>query len=242
MNKVSKPKTFLSAEWRKLVMANYAVDPTSLQPYLPPNTELDTWNGTCYVSLVGFMFCDTKVLGVKIPWHINFEEVNLRFYVRYKAGNEWKRGVVFIKEIVPKAAITLVANTLYNEKYATMPMQHEWREEEDHLSVAYRWKFEGEWNHINVQTALQPVNIAKGSEEEFITEHYWGYTKTGANQTSEYAVEHPVWDVYPVQQYDIHCNASALYGPEFGEAMSSEPVSVLMAEGSPILVRRGIII
>src|SRR5688500_11199158 len=110
-------KIFLEAEWRKLAMANYAVDKNLLTKYLPYKTEIDCWDNTCYVSLVGFMFLNTRVKGFKIPFHINFEEVNLRFYIRYKHKNEWRRGVVFIKEIVPKHALTLVANTVYGENY-----------------------------------------------------------------------------------------------------------------------------
>ena len=111
--------SFLKAEWRKLVLINYAVDPALLKKYLPYKTELDFWNNTCYVSLVGFLFVNTKMLGLKIPFHVNFEEVNLRFYVKHLDKGEWKRGVIFLKEIVPKAAITIVANTLYGEHYQT---------------------------------------------------------------------------------------------------------------------------
>jgi len=68
--------TFLNAQWKNLIMANYEVNPAVLGKYLPYKTELDTWNGRHYVSLVGFMFLDTKVLGIKIPFHVNFEEVN----------------------------------------------------------------------------------------------------------------------------------------------------------------------
>src|SRR5262249_31152496 len=118
--------TFLKAEWRKLAMANYAIDKNILTPSIPAKTELDLWNDTCYVSLVGFMFLNTSIKGFKIPFHINFEEVNLRFYVRYQDGTEWKRGVVFIKEIVPKPALTFVANTAYGEHYETMRMDHSW--------------------------------------------------------------------------------------------------------------------
>ena len=118
--------TFLQAEWRKLAIANYAVDRKILREYLPNKTEIDLWNGICYVSLVGFMFQNTRVLGIPIPYHINFEEVNLRFYVRHKSQGEWRRGVVFIKEIVSKPALTFVANNLYKEKYETMPVNHIW--------------------------------------------------------------------------------------------------------------------
>ena len=92
--------SFLKAEWRKLVMANYTVPEELLLPYLPAKTVLDTWNGQYYVSLVGFMFVNTRMLGVKVPFHVDFEEVNLRFYVKYNDNGTWKRGVVFIKEIV----------------------------------------------------------------------------------------------------------------------------------------------
>src|SRR4051812_45506678 len=108
---------FLQAEWRKLAMANYAVDPAVLKRHLPYKTELHLWNDTCYVSLVGFRFVNTRLRGFRVPFHINFEEVNLRFYVRYKDGDQWKRGVVFMKEIVPKPALTFVANAFYKENY-----------------------------------------------------------------------------------------------------------------------------
>src|SRR5450432_2463378 len=101
---------FLKAEWNNLIMASYTIEPALLKPYLPRYTELDFYNGNTYVSLVGFMFNNTRIPGMKIPFHVNFEEVNLRFYVRYKDNGEWKRGVVFIKEIVPKLAISYVAN------------------------------------------------------------------------------------------------------------------------------------
>ena len=116
---------FLTAEWRKLAIANYSVDPKILKPYLPYKTELDLWNGKCYVSLVGFRFVNTKLKGISIPFHRHFEEVNLRFYVRFKDPTGWKRGVAFIKEIVPKPALTFIANTIYREKYITLPMKHQ---------------------------------------------------------------------------------------------------------------------
>ena len=135
--------SFLKAEWRKLAIANYELDPALLKKYIPSKTELDLWNGTCYVSLVGFMFLNTKLLGLPIPFHRNFEEVNLRFYVRHNHNGEWKRGVVFIKEIVPKPALTFVANTIYKEHYQTMKMSHSWSELEDHRSVEYNWRLNG---------------------------------------------------------------------------------------------------
>ena len=117
-------------------MANYIVDPAVLTPYLPNKTELDLFNGNAYVSLVGFMFTNSRILGFKIPFHVNFEEVNLRFYVRYNDNGIWKRGTVFIKEIVPKPAISFIANTVYHEKYDTKRMKHTTSQTANEISLS----------------------------------------------------------------------------------------------------------
>ncbi|HEY5773842.1 MAG TPA: DUF2071 domain-containing protein, partial [Chitinophagaceae bacterium] len=207
-------RKFLTAEWRKLIMANYEIDPGILKKYIPAGAELDTWENKYYVSLVGFMFLKTKLRGITIPFHSNFPEVNLRFYVRYKSGNDWKRGVVFINEFVPKAAITFIANNLYKERYVTCTMKHKW-EIDERLTIGYYWKKDNKWNELEVIADPKLNEIKLGSKEEFITEHYWGYTKVGSTRTSEYAVEHPRWRVYPVTDYKIEVNFGGLYGAQF---------------------------
>ena len=228
--------SFLTAEWRRLAIANYEVDQSVLTPYLPFKTELDLWNNTCYVSLVGFCFVKTKMLGMAIPFHRNFEEVNLRFYVRYKDADIWKRGVVFIKEIVPKPAITFVANTLYNEHYVTRKMKHQWEEKDGNLLTSYSWKERGEWQRFRVATAIASEAIPKGSETEFITEHYWGYSKQSESKTTEYEVTHPKWEAYAVKDFDIHVDFGKVYGSDFEMLNTAKPKSVMLAEGSEITV------
>lgn len=234
-----KKRTFLDAQWRKLVMINYAIDPQLLKPYLPFETELDFWNDTCYVSLVGFMFVDTKMLKLRIPFHVNFEEINLRFYVKYKETEEYKRGVVFIKEIVPRPSLTLVANLLYNENYETLKTKHSWVEGEDDLTVEYGWKKKGQWHTIKTISDKTPVDIKEGSEEEFITEHFWGYTKISDSVTSEYEVAHPRWQIYPIKDYEVNVDFKKTYGPDFAFLQDLKPVSVYLAEGSEIIVKQG---
>lgn len=235
------PKTFLHAEWRKLVMANFAVEKKLLEPYLPYKTELDLWKDTCYISLVGFMFQNTRVKGFRIPFHTDFEEVNLRFYVRFKDREEWKRGVVFIKEIVPKPALTWVANTIYGENYETMPMGHNWEIRDGLLNVGYKWK-KKEWSSINVTADLKPHEMEAGSEAEFITEHYWGYTKIHDQKTSEYRVEHPKWEIYDTKTYSIEVDFGNVYGQSFEFLKNETPLSVFLAEGSEIKVKEGKVI
>jgi uncharacterized protein len=232
-------KPFLTAEWRNLLMANYAIDPAVLRPYLPCRTELDTFNGTHFVSLVGFLFANTRVLGVSVPFHRNFEEVNLRFYVRYKESGAWKRGVVFIKEIVPRQAISFIANNLYGENYATHRMRHEWKLSRDGFEVSYNWEVNGAWNYLKALAEKEKSPLVEGSEEAFITEHYWGYTFINQSCAGTYQVEHPSWKVHKVLSYEVKCNTAVLYGPQFVEALSQQPSSVFLAEGSLIAVMKG---
>lgn len=224
---------FLKAEWRKLVMFNYGVEPSLLQPFVPPHTELDFFNNTCYVSLVGFMFKNTKVKGFKIPFHINFEEINLRFYVRYNDPDVgYKRGVVFIKEIVPKHIITWVANTIYREHYITLPMQHSWNVQNGQLKVEYRLKKNEDWFRFGVVADSSPQELVNNSETEFITEHFWGYAKWNEKSTNEYEVGHPRWLVYPIVTSEIDFDFEKIYGAEFAFLNHSKPVSIYLAEGS----------
>jgi uncharacterized protein len=231
-------KTFLTAEWRKLVMANYLVQPEILKSYLPDGTELDFFQGRCYISLVGFNFVNTRIGNIAIPFHRDFEEVNLRFYVRSRHKKELKRGVVFIKEIVPKFAITWVANSLYGEKYETMQMGHVWAQDEKSLSVKYLWK-KNNWNSVEVNSSLNAFPLVAGTEAEFMTEHFWGYTRLKTNVTSEYEVVHPSWNLYPVNEYKIEVNFEEIYGENFGFLSRENPYSVFLAEGSEIEVKAG---
>lgn len=226
---------FLKAEWRKLAIINYEIHPEILLKYLPEGTELDFYQGKCYISLVGFMFLNTKLLGLPIPFHRNFEEVNLRFYVRKKEGNEWKRGVVFIKEIVPKPALSFVANSVYKENYKTMPMNNTIHQKNNELLIKYSWK-DKIWHSIVITADNKPLKMQTASEFEFITEHYYGFTKK-ENKTSQYQVCHPKWDYYWVKDYKLEIDFKAIYGNDFESLDYQKPISVMLAEGSEIEVK-----
>lgn len=228
--------SFLKAEWKKLAIANYQIDKELLIPYLPNGTEIDRFDGACYVSLVGFMFLNTKVLGMKIPFHTNFEEVNLRFYVKREDSDEVKRGVVFIKEIVPRMAISFIANTLYKENYESMKMDHEWKEINENSEATYRWKSRNRWNTFSVDYNPKAQEIEPNSNVEFITEHYWGYARVHELVTNEYEVTHPKWHHYHINDYKIDVDFGETYGQKFSFLNNQKPNSVMLAEGSEITV------
>jgi uncharacterized protein len=233
------PARFLTAEWRWLAMLNYEVDPKLLLSLVPAGTELDSWQGRTFLSLVAFRFLNTRVAGLAIPFHRNFDEVNLRFYVRRADGDQVKRGVVFIKEIVPRRAIAWVARTFYNENYVALPMDHRIDIGEDTMAAEYRWTIGELENEITVQAAGPSSLPTSGSQEEFITEHYWGYATQRDSGTMEYEVEHPQWSVWSASDFSVEADFKTLYGVKLGEALHQSPVSAFLAEGSPVTVYRG---
>ena len=217
-------------------MINYEVDPSLLRVRVPPGTMLDDWNGRCFVSVVGFQFLDTRILGLPVPLHRDFVEVNLRFYVRRIVNGETRRGVVFVKEIVPHRAIAWVANTVYNEHYVAMPMSSETSRDR----VAYTWTHRGRLSRLGVSFDGDPSCPMNDSEEAFITEHYWGYARQRDGSTMEYQVEHPRWAVWRGKASALDCDVTALYGPDFVTALSGRPSSAFLADGSEVIVRSGV--
>lgn len=278
-------RRFLTAEWRDLAMLNFAIDPAILAPLVPRGTELDSWHATTYVSLVGFRFLRTRLLGLPVPWHRDFEEVNLRFYVRRREGGELRRGVVFIRELVPRRAIAAVARVWYNEPYIALPMRHRIsraglpggrtlaaassHDADDRItsanarpnasadasadanadadvgadmdapvSVEYQWQRAGVWEGFSLRASGEAAPVDAGSEEEYITEHYWGYTAQRDGGAVEYEVRHPRWRVWPAVDIRVTCDVAALYGPAFVPALSQPPRSAFIADGSAIAVHQ----
>lgn len=235
---MSRP--FLTARWESLVLLNWVCPRPMLEPLVPAGTVLDDWQGRTLISLVGFMFRDTRVLGVPVPGHRTFEEVNLRFYVRRYVDGELRRAVVFVRELVPRRAIAGVARWLYNEPYRAVPMAHSVtldRRSGGHAE--YSWRFRGEDFRLRASGSGPARPLEPGTKAEFVTEHYWGYTRQRDGGTLEYRVEHPSWDVWEPDAFEFEGDAGALYGPAFGEVLSVAPDSAHIAVGSRVTVFSG---
>lgn len=239
MNDALDAPVFLTAEWRDLAMLNYEVDPGALRPLLPAGTELDHWRGRTFLSLVGFRFLRTAVLGVAVPFHRDFEEVNLRFYVRRRYGSVWRRGVVFIHELVPRAAIALTARLLYNEPYESLAMRHAVRSDGNGTprGVSYEWRCRGRWDGLRADAEGDGALPLPGSLDEFVTEHYWGYSAQRDGGTLEYRVEHPRWHVWRARA-QVTGDLARLYGPELAAVLAAAPATAFIADGSGVIVRR----
>lgn len=231
---------FLTAEWRHLALINFEAPAALLEPLVPRGTELDRDQGRVFVSLVGFRFLDTRVFGCRIPGHVDFAEINLRFYVRREAGGEVRRAVTFIREIVPRRAIAALARAAYNEPYVALPMHSDitTRDADASTRAVYGWSSHGIDHRFELRARGVPTIASPGSHEHFITEHYWGYTRQRDGGTIEYRVEHPAWHLRPAATVDVSAELAAFYGPALGEVLSARPVSAFLADGSPVTVSR----
>jgi len=235
-------RPLLWAEWRHLAMLNYEIDPAVLEPFVPAGTELDFWEGRTYASIVGFQFLNARLFGFRVPFHGDFEEVNLRFYVRRRAQEGWRRGVVFVRELAPRLAVALAARLLYGENYLCVPMGRqvmERGENEPPARVEYHWKFRRRPRRLMIETDGAAERPESGSHEEFLVEHYWGYSKLPRGRAMEYLVAHRPWKISPATAVEFNGDVAALYGERFAPFLAHEPASAFWVDGSPVRVYSG---
>ncbi len=225
-------RPFLTARWQHLILANYAVEPSLLAPYLPPGLELDLFDGAPHVSLVAFDFLDTRVLGIPWPGYRHFPEINLRFYVRQ--GD--RRGVAFVREYVPKRAIAWIARWLYNEPYCYAPMRSRVTEQTEGLQVEHWLRREGKESRVRVLADPVPHTPSEDSEAHFFKEHSWGYGTSRRGALVTYEVAHPVWATHEVRDLQMDWDWVSIYGPQWAHLADQTPRSVYLALGSEISV------
>ena len=230
---------FLTARWNDLLLLNYEVPPDILKRHLPYKTELDSWNGHYYLSIVGFHFKDARLMGMKFPYNHTFPEVNLRFYVRHKYEGKWRRGVVFIKKNAPNRLIGMAANILYKEQFRIINIKHKLEEKGQSIAIEYSLKHGNKWESVKAECENDESVLPDSAEEKFIIEHYWGYTKVNENKTLEFKVKHPSWKLHKVSAYNSDCDLNWLFGSEFHILSETKPQLVFFAEGSEVVVNRG---
>ena len=231
MNETARP--FLTARWADLLLVTYALPADTLRAYLHPALEPDLWSNAAHVSLVAFRFLDTRILGLPIPGHRHFAEINLRAYVRH--GSD--RGVVFIREFVPRRAIAWVANAWYNEPYATAPITATVNTTPENAARAhFTWRWRGR-THRLAMTGSPDTSLPPRDSDAFLTkEHEWGFGQTRRGNLLRYHVTHPEWPVRTVTALDLEVDYESLYGPGWAFMNTAAPVSTIYAVGSPVTV------
>jgi uncharacterized protein len=218
-------------------MINYRIEAGLLTNYIPPGVELDFHGGETFITLVAFRFLDTRILDLAIPRHRDFEEVGLRFYVKRRSADTWRRDVCFIRKIVPRQAIATVARVFYGEPCLALPMKSAIVHRNGHIQADYSWRRGKRWESLSISATGDPASSVMGSREQFIREHYWGYARVRAG-CSEYRVEHPRWRIWPASSSALNADVAALCGEEFAAPLAEPPVSQFIAEGSDIRVWR----
>lgn len=232
---MSKP--FLTARWTNLCVITHALEPALVRPWMPPgleHDELPDLPGKALVSLVAFDFLETRVKGVRVPGHVDFPEVNLRFYVRDpKTGDQ---GVCFVRELVPRVAIAWVARAVYNEPYRVARMRSSVVGLADRVRVEHQFRFRGSNASVVVEGSLRKRASEEGSRERFLTQRLWGYGTTRLGKRLRYRVEHPVWELHDQVTANVELDYRKMYGAKWGVLGEAAPVSVILAAGSEVSV------
>ena len=235
-----KRPVFLRGKWNHLLFANYEIDPNLLSSQVPTGTRLDSWNGSTFLSLVAFRFSDTRMLGIPTFGWRNFDEINLRFYVRGTEDQKVKNGVVFIKEIVPSWLVSTIARLLYGENYQNKEMHSSIESVPDSSkTLSYEIRESDLTSKFSAFVSNPEKMPTEDSLEGYITEHYWGFAGRNSKKTVEYEVEHPKWAVSKVDNYSITLDFEKFYGDRYSFLSDQKPQSVFYCEGSEIVVRMG---
>lgn len=224
--------SFLKARWEKLLNITYAVEPQLLEAHLPKGLELDRIDGNAFVSLVAFEFNQVKLKGLPIPFHQNFPEINLRFYVNFNG----KRGVVFIREFVPRYCVALVANRIYNEPYHSIQMVHSSATENGNLYCQHQFQYRGRTFSIATQSSTQTFLPAESSMEHYFKEHDLGFGVDHSGNSLAYRVDHPIWEIYRDVQVRMDVDFGVLYGEKWNFLKDQKPLNTLLAKGSEVKV------
>jgi uncharacterized protein YqjF (DUF2071 family) len=232
---------FLTAEWRWLAMLNYRVSRDRIERLVPSGTMLDLWQGTAFISVVGFLFERIRVLGIPLPTHRRFEEVNLRFYVARDVDGIRRHAVTFIRELVPRRLVATAAKITYNEPYRTLPMFHKLdvSESSETKHASFEWRDGAKYAALRVEADGRGHPLIPGTLEDFLTHREWGYTRQRDGSTVEYRVDHPRWTIFPA--VDARCAGPALaasFGGHFAEILEGEPDSAWLSDGSAVVVHR----
>ncbi len=229
-------RPFLTARWTNLILMTYALDPEMLQQFVPPACTLDLVDGHAFASLVAFDFDDARVLGIAWPGFVRFPEINLRFYVRHRDEFGEHRGVCFVREFVPQRTIAKIARWIYNEPYQAARMKSEIHEDPDQFTVRHQLRLNGREHSVSVVASKSTICPAQGSEECFFKEHEWGFGTSRRGGLIRYQVRHPVWNIHPVQSFQLDWDWQAVYGPHWAGLQNMQPSSVILAEGSAVEV------
>jgi uncharacterized protein len=234
-------KTFLTARWVDLLMLNYEVAPELLVPYVPRGTQLDSFEGKTYMSLVGFWFRKTKLFGkISAPFHREFPQINLRFYVRRITDSDDKRGVVFIAEIVQERMIALVAHAVYGEHYFCRSVKTRDVLESGKRPLEYGWQSKNSWCNLAAERISGACTPSPGTLEHFIVERYWGYTAQPNGGCIEFNVVHPAWKVSLCSDAAFAGDPTSEYGPQIAGVLRGKPSSAFVVDGSAVTVCKGV--
>ncbi len=211
---------FMRQNWDELLFAHWKMSPEKVKSLLPPELEVDLFDGYAWVGVVPFVMRRVRfALTPELPYISEFLELNVRTYVRYKG----EPGVFFFSLDASNALAVEGARLSYALPYFNVQMNKQNIGDWHHYS-SKRIDSRGKSCALKVQ--YRPLDEKFSAVDEpaglayFLTERYRLFTyKNGHVQKAE--VHHMPW---PLQ------NAEA----QFEINTMLEPIG-LEPEGDPVL-------
>ena len=204
-------------EWRDVFFASYPVDPETVAPQIPDQLDIDTFEGTAYLSVVPFVIGDIRPTGLPSLFGLTMPELNLRTYVTC----DGQPGIYFFNLDAGDLLGTIGARLFNQLPYYYADMSYE-----SGMKTRFRSR-----RRTPGARALEfdatygpngsPFRPDPGTVERFLVERYRYFTEA-QDGTIRYAdIEHEPWTL---REGEWELRANDLFSANGFEQPDSEPV------------------
>ena len=216
--------------WRDLLFLHWEVPVDSILPTLPAGLEPDTFGGRAFLGSVPF-----RMEGVRpaflpaLPGISDFPELNLRTYVRDRAGVP---GVWFYSLDAGGRLAVAIARTFFHLPYHAARMEMHRGNTSDSISFKSRRHVSGEESCFEWSCGVALPAPVVGSLEHFLVERYRLYA-AGSGSLFRGAVSHPP---YALRRADVSRCSETLFSAAGFISPGREPDHAVCSDGVKVEV------
>jgi uncharacterized protein YqjF (DUF2071 family) len=180
--------------WRSVAFLHWGYEPWLVRPLVPPEVELDTWDGLAWVTLVPFFMEGVRPPGLPpLPWLSTSPETNVRTYIREPGG---KPGIWFFSLDIARLPMALTGRAAYRLPYIWATMSTD-LSPDDSAGRRVRYRGRRRWPssaryHVAIELGSAYRDTELSERDHFLTARYLLYARRGPLAVTAF-VEHPRW-------------------------------------------------
>jgi len=187
----------MAQSWHDLLFAHWPVDASVLRRLIPPQLQIDTFEGQSWLAIVPFRMTGVRLHGTPpLPWISAFPEMNVRTYVTHGE----KPGVWFFSLDAGNSLAVAIARAWFHLPYFRARMRCVERD---------GWiRYQSKRTHRGAPTGLlegryRPIGEVfaahRGTLEHFLTERYCLYTADARERIIRGEIHHSPWPLQPAE-------------------------------------------